>query len=192
MKNSMMAGLVTAGVLLSPAFVAHEVQAQAQAPVSYVQPLSPQAQKEVQRHLKELGVYSGAVDGIWGRDSQEALERFQQTRGLQVTNNLNQATLATMGLKPAELLSLGDQTGAMAGRDVPGKALNAEAIRTIQGRLKQIGLYSGDADGIWGDSTQAALERFQRDRGLQVSGRLDPNTLTTMGLDSNVVLAQTR
>ena len=192
MKNSMTAGLVTAGVLLSPAFVAHEVQAQAQAPVSYVQPLSPQAQKEVQRHLKELGVYSGAVDGIWGRDSQEALERFQQTRGLQVTNNLNQATLATMGLKPAELLSLGDQTGAMAGRDVPGKALNAEAIRTIQGRLKQIGLYSGDADGIWGDSTQAALERFQRDRGLQVSGRLDPNTLTTMGLDSNVVLAQTR
>jgi peptidoglycan hydrolase-like protein with peptidoglycan-binding domain len=194
MKNSMLAGLAAAGVLLSPAFLSQQAQAQtqSQAPVSYVQPLSPQAQKEVQRHLKELGVYSGAVDGIWGRDSQEALERFQQTRGLQVTSNLNQATLATMGLKPAELLSLGDQTGAMAGRDVQGRALNADAVRTIQGRLKQIGLYSGDADGIWGDSTQAALERFQRDRGLQVSGRLDPNTLTTMGLDSNVVLAQTR
>jgi peptidoglycan hydrolase-like protein with peptidoglycan-binding domain len=194
MKNSMMAGLVMAGVLLSPAFQAHEAQAQtqAQAPVSYVQPLSPQAQREVQRQLKELGVYTGAVDGIWGRDSQEALERFQPTRGLQVTSNLNQATLATMGLKPAELLSLGDQTGAMAGRDVQGRALNAEAVRTIQGRLKQIGLYSGDADGIWGDSTQAALERFQRDRGLQVSGSVNPNTLTTMGLDSNAVLTQTR
>lgn len=185
-----------AGLLLAPAFDGREAQAQAQtqaqAPVSYVQPLSPQAQKEVQRQLKELGVYSGAVDGIWGRDSQEALERFQQTRGLQVTSNLNQATLATMGLKPAELLSLGDQTGAMAGRDVQGRALKPEAVRTIQGRLKQLGLYAGDADGIWGDSTQAALERFQRDRGLQASGRLDPNTLTTMGLDSNVVLAQTR
>ena len=118
MKNSMMAGLVMAGVMLSPAFQAQEAQAQTQPPVSYVQPLSPQAQKEVQRHLKELGVYSGAVDGIWGRDSQEALERFQQTRGLQVTSNLNQATLATMGIKPADLLSLGDQPGAMAGRDV--------------------------------------------------------------------------
>jgi peptidoglycan hydrolase-like protein with peptidoglycan-binding domain len=194
MKNSMMAGLVMAGVLLSPAFQAHEAQAQTQtqAPVSYVQPLSPQAQKEVQRHLKELGVYSGAVDGIWGRDSQEALERFQQTRGLQVTSNLNQATLATMGIKPADLLSLSDQPATMAGRDVQGRALNAEAVRTIQGRLKQLGLYAGDADGIWGDSTQAALERFQRDRGLQVSGNVNPNTLTTMGLDSNVVLAQTR
>jgi peptidoglycan hydrolase-like protein with peptidoglycan-binding domain len=192
MKNSMMAGLVMAGVILFPAFQAHEAQAQTQAPVSYVQPLSPQAQKEVQRHLKELGVYSGAVDGIWGRDSQEALERFQQTRGLQVTSNLNQATLATMGIKPADLLSLGDQPGAMAGRDVSGRALNAEAVRTIQGRLRQLGLYSGDADGIWGDSTQAALERFQRDRGLQVSGSLNPNTLTTMGLDSNAVLVQTR
>jgi peptidoglycan hydrolase-like protein with peptidoglycan-binding domain len=194
MKSSMMAGLVMAGVMLAPVFQAQEAQAQTQTqgPVSYVQPLSPQAQKEVQRHLKELGVYSGAVDGIWGRDSQEALERFQQTRGLQVTSNLNQATLATMGIKPADLLSLSDQPATMAGRDVQGRALNAEAVRTIQGRLKQIGLYSGDADGIWGDSTQAALERFQRDRGLQVSGNVNPNTLTTMGLDSNVVLAQTR
>ena len=192
MKNSMMAGLVMAGVMLSPAFQAHKAQAQTQPPVSYVQPLSPQAQKEVQRHLKELGVYSGAVDGIWGRDSQEALERFQQTRGLQVTSNLNQATLATMGIKPADLLSLGDQPGAMAGRDVRGGALNADAVRSIQSRLKQFGFYAGEADGIWGDSTQAALERFQRDRGLQVSGSVNPNTLTTMGLDSNVVLAQTR
>jgi peptidoglycan hydrolase-like protein with peptidoglycan-binding domain len=194
MKSSMMAGLVMAGVMLAPVFQAQEAQAQTQTqgPVSYVQPLSPQAQKEVQRHLKELGVYSGAVDGIWGRDSQEALERFQQTRGLQVTSNLNQATLATMGIKPADLLSLSDQPATMAGRDVQGRALNAEAVRTIQGRLKQLGLYAGDADGIWGDSTQAALERFQRDRGLQVSGNVNPNTLTTMGLDSNVVLAQTR
>ncbi len=194
MKNSVMAGLVMAGVTLSPAFQAHKAQAQTQtqAPVSYVQPLSPQAQREVQRHLKDLGVYSGAVDGIWGRDSQEALERFQQTRGLQVTSNLNQATLATMGIKPADLLSLSDQPATMAGRDVQGRALNGEAVRTIQGRLKQLGLYSGEADGIWGDSTQAALERFQHDRGLQVSGQLNPNTLTTMGLDSDVVLAQTR
>jgi peptidoglycan hydrolase-like protein with peptidoglycan-binding domain len=194
MKSSMMAGLVMAGVMLSPAFQSQEAQAQTQtqAPVSYVQPLSPQAQREVQRHLKDLGVYSGAVDGIWGRDSQEALERFQQTRGLQVTSNLNQATLATMGIKPADLLSLSDQPANMAGRDVQGRALNGEAVRTIQGRLKQLGLYSGDADGIWGDSTQAALERFQRDRGLQVNGNVNPNTLTTMGLDSDVVLAQTR
>jgi peptidoglycan hydrolase-like protein with peptidoglycan-binding domain len=194
MKSSMMAGLVMAGVMLSPAFQSQKAQAQTQtqAPVSYVQPLSPQAQREVQRHLKDLGVYSGAVDGIWGRDSQEALERFQQTRGLQVTSNLNQATLATMGIKPADLLSLSDQPANMAGRDVQGRALNGEAVRTIQGRLKQLGLYSGDADGIWGDSTQAALERFQRDRGLQVNGNVNPNTLTTMGLDSDVVLAQTR
>jgi peptidoglycan hydrolase-like protein with peptidoglycan-binding domain len=97
-----------------------------------------------------------------------------------------------MGIKPTDLLSLGDQPGAMAERDVRGGALNAEAVRSIQSRLKQFGFYAGEADGIWGDSTQAALERFQRDRGLQVSGSLNPNTLTTMGLDSNAVLTQTR
>jgi len=191
MKHSMLAGLLLAGVVLSPAIQA-QAQAQTQSPVSYVQPLSPQAQKEVQRRLKELGAYTGVVDGIWGRDSQEALERFQQTRGLQVTSNLNQATLATMGIKPGDLLTLGEQPGTMAGREVHGRALNAEATRAVQGRLKQLGFYAGDADGIWGDSTQAALERFQRDRGLQPNGQVNPNTLTTMGLDSDAVLAQTR
>src|SRR3954454_13520891 len=143
MKSSMMAGLVMAGVVLSPVLQVQEAQAQTQAqpPVSYVQPLSPQAQREIQRHLKDLGVYSGAVDGIWGRDSQEALERFQQTRGLQVTSNLNQATLATMGIKPGDLLTLGEQPGTMAGREVHGRALNAEGIRAVQGRLKQLGFY---------------------------------------------------
>ena len=42
----------------------------------------------------------GRADGVWGPDSQAALERFQQARGLQVTGQLNQATAATLGLDP--------------------------------------------------------------------------------------------
>jgi peptidoglycan hydrolase-like protein with peptidoglycan-binding domain len=150
------------------------------------------ALKEVQRHLKDVGAYTGAVDGIWGRDSHEALQRFQQIRGLQVTSDLNQATLATLGIRPVDLLGLGEAGDAtrQAEAEIAGRSLTPEAIRTIQGRLRQMGLYQGEADGIWGDSTQAALERFQRDRGLQESGKVNPNTLTTMGLDSSVVLAQ--
>jgi len=191
MKKIKFAGLLLGSALLAfPAF--SPAMAQTTQPLSYTQPLSPQAQREVQRHLKDLGIYGGAVDGIWGRDSQEALERFQQSRGLQVTNHLNQATLATMGIKPVDLLTLGDGSAAAAGPEVTGRDMTTEAVRTIQGRLRQLGLYAGETDGIWGDSTQAALERFQRDRGLQATGRINPNTLTTMGLEPNVLMAQTR
>lgn len=194
MKNYARIGLLFTGVLLSSAAFAPAGFAQTSPggsmPLSYSQPLSPQAQKEVQRRLKELGAYTGAVDGIWGRDSQDALESFQRSRGLQVTDGLNQATLATMGIRPTDLLGLDSDAGTAAlPAEVQGKALSTDAVRTIQGRLKQLGLYAGETDGIWGESTQAALERFQRDRGLQVTGTVTPNTLTTMGLDSQVVLA---
>ncbi|UEM02585.1 peptidoglycan-binding protein [Skermanella rosea] len=194
MKHYARIGLLFTGVLLSSAAFAPASFAQTSSDgsrsLSYTQPLSPQGQKEIQRRLKELGAYTGAVDGIWGRDSQEALEDFQRSRGLQVTDGLNQATLATMGIRPTDLLGLDADAGTAAlPAEVQGKALSTDAVRTIQGRLKQLGLYAGETDGIWGESTQAALERFQRDRGLQVTGTVTPNTLTTMGLDSQVVLA---
>jgi peptidoglycan hydrolase-like protein with peptidoglycan-binding domain len=54
-------------------------------PLAYVQPLPPSAVQQVQQRLRQAGVYSGRIDGIWGPDSQAALERFQQTSQLQVT-----------------------------------------------------------------------------------------------------------
>ncbi|EWY37639.1 hypothetical protein N825_16440 [Skermanella stibiiresistens SB22] len=202
MKRIVLLGLLLTGTLFSSTTIPSVTLAQtAAAPsatsgpsqLSYTQPLSPQAQKEIQRRLKELGSYTGAVDGIWGRDSQEALENFQRSRSLQVTSGLNQATLATMGIKPVDLLDLGGEAGVAAlPSEVQGRALTRDAARTVQGRLKQLGIYAGETDGLWGESTQAALERFQRDRGLQVTGTVNPNTLTTMGLDSQVVMAGTR
>src|SRR4051794_19184606 len=64
--------LLTAGSAVTPAL------GQAVAPLSYVQPLTPAATRDVQDRLRQLGAYSGNVDGIWGRDSQLALERFQR------------------------------------------------------------------------------------------------------------------
>ncbi|HEY0419208.1 MAG TPA: peptidoglycan-binding domain-containing protein, partial [Acetobacteraceae bacterium] len=48
-------------------------------PLTYVQPLSPQAVQSVQDKLRQAGVYSGVSDGVWGPDSAVALQRFQQS-----------------------------------------------------------------------------------------------------------------
>ncbi len=91
-------GLLLAGpVVLVPA----PAGAQPAPGLIYVQPLAPGAAMRVQERLRQLGAYSGRADGVWGPDSQAALERFQQGRGLQVTGQLNQATASTLGLSPA-------------------------------------------------------------------------------------------
>ena len=74
-------------------------------PLAYVQPLPGPAVQSVQGKLSQAGVYTGRIDGIWGADSQAALERFQQAHQLQVTGQLNQATAATLGIDPNGLLA---------------------------------------------------------------------------------------
>jgi peptidoglycan hydrolase-like protein with peptidoglycan-binding domain len=65
--------------------------------------LRPAAVQSVQARLRGLGFYNGSVDGVWGAGTQEAIERFQQGRGLQPNGQLNPVTLNAMGLGPEVL-----------------------------------------------------------------------------------------
>jgi peptidoglycan hydrolase-like protein with peptidoglycan-binding domain len=177
-----------ANLWLAPAAMAQATSPQGTSPLNYVQPLTPQAVQVVQEHLRNLGVYSGRVDGVWGTDSQAALAQFQRTRGLQETGTLNAATVATLGLNPAELLAA--QPGA-APAAAPGAAgtLSPASVRTVQGRLRQLGFYNGAVDGVWGANTQTAIQKFQQGRGLQATGQLNPATIGALGLDPNILTA---
>ena len=183
-RSAMLFGLLLGGpLLLSPAPSA----AQQPPPLTYAQPLGPEAVNRVQERLRQAGAYSGRVDGIWGPDSQTALERYQQRNGLQVTGQLNQATATILGLNPSDLVG---------GAALPGAAstetLSEAVVRNVQGRLRSLGFYRGGVDGIWGPTTQAAIEQFQQGRGLQANGQLTPATAAAMGLDPNNLAAPAR
>ena len=110
------------------------------APLAYVQPLPGPAVQSVQERLRQAGVYAGRIDGVWGADSQAALERFQQAHQLQVTGQLNQATAATLGLDPSALLTMPPHPhprrpfdgGLGAGR--PGATADARILSRRGGR----------------------------------------------------------
>ena len=183
---------VTVAIALSAASAIPGASAQTTGPLTYVQPLSPSSVMAVQQRLKQAAGYTGRTDGVWGRASANALERFQRSSGLQVTGNLNQATIATLGLNAGELL--GAAPGGVPASPVTGASepLGPEAVRTIQGRLRQLGFYSGQIDGIWGPAMQSSIERFQQGRALQATGQLNPATVTALGLDPNNIVAPAR
>jgi peptidoglycan hydrolase-like protein with peptidoglycan-binding domain len=174
-----------AAVLLAGAAVAQPAAAPASPPpqLSYDQVLAPPAVRSVQDRLRQLGAYSGPVDGVWGDDSQVALQQFQQSHGLQVTGELNQATVALLNLNPIDLLS----TGAPPNNVPPpqGRPLSSAEIRNLEARLGALGYYRGPVDGVWGPGMQDALTRFQQASGIAVSGRVNPQTVTAMGLNPN-------
>lgn len=180
------AALAMAMVVAAPAVAF--AQAAAPTQLSYVQPLTPNAMQMVQDHLRQQGAYSGQTDGVWGPDSQAALSQFQQTHGLQVTGQMNQATAILLGLNPSDLLGPATPT-APATPPASGTVLSVAAVRNLQTRLRQLGYYNGAIDGVWGPGAQSAITRFQQASGIAVSGRINPQTVTAMGLNPNDLTA---
>lgn len=60
--------------------------------------------------------------------------------------------------------------------------LHRSQVKEVQSALKKKGLYEGGIDGLMGPKTQAALEAFQRQQSLTVSGAPDRETLSALGL----------
>lgn len=55
-------------------------------------------------------------------------------------------------------------------------------VRRIQTALKRQGYYSGAVDGIYGSATQAAVRKFQANKGLSVDGICGSETLSALGI----------
>ena len=181
----MRTGLVLAAALGGLAFIAPPAHAQSGGLV-YVQPIPPQTVQTVQQMLRQDGAYAGAVDGVWGPDSQAALEHYQQRHSLQVTGSLNQATAATMGLDPNTMWATPAPVPAPAPA-ATADMLRPRSVQAIQWRLRNYGYYYGPVDGIWGQGTETAIERFQQSRRLQVDGQLGPQTVSALGLTPDVI-----
>ena len=60
-----------------------------------------------------------------------------------------------------------------------------EEVRQVQQKLKNLGYYTGNVDGIYGTLTQSAVKRFQRDKGLSVDGIVGPKTLSALGISGS-------
>jgi peptidoglycan hydrolase-like protein with peptidoglycan-binding domain len=135
--------------------------------------------RALQNRLHQLGFYGGPADGVWGSTTQSALERFQKSRGLEVTGTLNRVTANALGV---ESMPAAQQANL-------GQPLDPAVARNIQHRLGQLGFYNGRADGVMGPATKQALEHFQETRALAVTGDLNPTTIAALGLDPNNLAA---
>ena len=70
--------------------------------------------REIQTRLKSWGYYSGAVDGIYGSQTEKAVKYFQQKNGLTADGQAGNNTLAALGI----------QTGSSGGGNSGGGDVN--------------------------------------------------------------------
>jgi len=130
--------------------------------------------KALQQKLVSLGfrLDKFGVDGIFGPETQGAVEELQRALGVEVTGALDEATIAALNTeegmaKLQERMHKGLSSGDV-GKDV----------KDIQNELNKY-LGSNDkivADGIYGPKTKAAVEKLQKELGIEVTGVWDDTT----------------
>jgi peptidoglycan hydrolase-like protein with peptidoglycan-binding domain len=116
------------------------------------------------------------------RTEQDAAAFRSQLTGV----NVKPLSLFATGTLLAASLSV-SALGQAAPQALPSsdEALRPFSVHAAQVRLHGLGMYTGTTNGLWNQATQTAVERFQQNRGLPPSGRLDPATLAAMGLSPN-------
>lgn len=83
---------------------------------------------QIQQTLKDQGFYSGAVDGVYGSSTEQAVRAFQQSYGLTADGKAGDETLEAMGIQAQQSQSGGSATNSGSG-DVAllARLISAEA-----------------------------------------------------------------
>lgn len=131
--------------------------------------------KQLQQRLKDLGYYSGDVDGQYGTGTQTAVTAFQAQHGLKADGVAGEQTLAILYSESAQTFVPTPTPSATPAMLFSGSS--GDEVKALQSRLQQLGFYSGVLDGDYGKGTRAAVKLFQAQHGLDDDGIAGQKTL---------------
>lgn len=148
----------------------------------------------IQRQLKALGYFEGGVDGKFRERTLYAVTRFQQDYNLVSDGCADTATLTAIDaqMRAAQITSLPEENDQQSHGDFIELGDRGPEVEFVQRRLQQLGYYRSQIHGWFDQPTQIALIRFQKDRGLFGTGRVDRSTKSALQQDNKQATAPVR
>ncbi|MBQ9263351.1 MAG: peptidoglycan-binding protein [Clostridia bacterium] len=147
----------------------------------------------LQQALKELGFYTGKVDGMFGNGTRKAVLAFQKANGIRQTGAGDTATQVLL-YEGQPKNSKGKAVTVKTAPTVLEYALSTGntgiAVEELQKRLNELGYYKRSADGVYGSSTASAVKAFQKANGLSQTGRADYATQNLLYNNRSTVVAK--
>ncbi|HZP70879.1 MAG TPA: peptidoglycan-binding domain-containing protein [Pseudolabrys sp.] len=168
----------------APIFAAHPLLQQQQGATSRPQTVAsshagvdPGAQARtqlvanIQRELARKGFYDGLADGIWGSKTDAAVRDFLLASGSKTSPEASENLLRAISgysTKPTAVAPPGSSSGdPIAKLIAPSKRIVA-----VQRALADFGYGQIKATGAYDPETRSAIEKFERDHRLPVTGQL--------------------
>jgi len=125
---------------------------------------------DIQRELNRRGYYDGTVDGVWGARTDAAARDFAQATGAKVNVEASDALLRAIlssGAKRAAAEPAPRTNDPIAQLIAPSKRVLA-----VQRALADFGYGQIKPTGLYDPETRTAIEKFERDRRLPVTGQI--------------------
>ena len=130
--------------------------------------------RAIQDALKQIGYYSGPLDGVLGPQTRAAIVAFESKTGREPRGQASGALLEAV--RSASRLGPAPTTLQEALRQEPvAEPLRAEPdplVTAVQRALALAAYGPVGADGVFGPQTREAIMRFQRDHNLTVTGEI--------------------
>jgi peptidoglycan hydrolase-like protein with peptidoglycan-binding domain len=131
----------------------------------------------IQRELARKRFYDGPVDGLYGPRTDTAIRDFHQASGRKTSGDADEtmlrAIISSSVAQPVAAAQPVTATPASVRRNEPARATPpSKRIMAIQRALSDFGYGQLAPTGQLGGETKAAIERFERERKLPVTGQI--------------------
>lgn len=125
----------------------------------------------IQRELSRKGYYDGPADGIWGAKTDAAARDFVQAAGGKINPDANEVLLRAITASGPK--SAGSAPASTAPADPIAKLIApSKRVMAVQRALSDFGYGQIKPTGNFDPDTKAAIEKFERDHHLPVTGQI--------------------
>ena len=126
----------------------------------------------IQRELNRKGFYDGPSDGIWGSKTDAAVRDFLQASGSKVNPEANENLLRAISNYVAKPPAAANAQTPPAMDPIAKLIAPSKRIVSIQRALADFGYGQIKATGVYDPETRSAIEKFERDHRLPVTGQI--------------------
>ena len=153
--------------------------------------------REVQSALAGIGLYEGKVDGIYGSATRESIIAYQERAGILPDGEASYGLLTNVksALAISDLRSTSENSNASYVKPERVKqpslmVFDTDTVAKIQTGLREnFAEEAISVDGLIGQQTRSAIQRFQARFKLQASGELNEETvqkLVSLGIINSI------
>ena len=155
----------------------------APAPATAAAPPAPAATRpntqvvgDIQRELHRRGFYDGVVDGRYGPKTDASIRDFEQAAGLRPSTEPNEALLRSIQRSLLRARPAAHRPPAPIPQPKPDPIAEliapSKQVIAVQRALSEFGYGQIKPTGIVDPDTQSAIQKFDRERKLPVTGQL--------------------